>query len=361
LRKWELILLIKTNIRLLSKELAKIAETPYFSHELNEYLEQLRSVTNVVLINYPSIPPKVTEGMMDQIWIATKFLSGSTSKRIPYEIAYCLKTALNSWTNRRALITTALIQDKNFYFQGISPEFYTLASAYTSIKFTSELVQIALPQIYQHRPLLNVALYHELGHFLDIAHGIVNRSLLLVPFIECPLPNFACFVNFSQEHKEAIATNHRREYFADLFAASYVGNAYKDFLVNFAGDYPVSQTHPATNDRLVIIELFLSGKTNQIIDLFQISLSSLSLRNLCTEFFVPNILESFSNARPYAIQKKAELHGIFEAGTTYLNQELVTPSSSWTKAGEDTTERVINDLIEKSIRNHMILEKWEHK
>lgn len=297
--------------------------------------------------------------MVDQIWTASKFLSGSTSKRIPYEIVHCLKSALASWTTKNALITTALTQDKaySFYFQGVNQEFYTLAKAFTGVEFNSELVQIAFPQIYRHRPLLNVALYHELGHFLDVHHGIVNQSLLLVPSEQLQLPGIN-FDTLSLDQKDQIALYHRREYFADIFAAGYVGNAYREFLDAFAMSNPVSFTHPATNDRLVLIDLFLSGTPHYITDLFQASLKKLGLRQLGINFFAPDLLASFNNARPYAIQNEAELHGIFEAGNTFLKQMLTTPANLWVEIDEITSERMINDLVEKSIRNSMIVDKW---
>lgn len=345
-REWErFVLLTKSNLRLLASELEKIAETPYFSHDLNEYLEHLRSVTKAILSNCQTIPLDVTEYMTEQIWIATKFLSGSTSKKIPYEIVHCLKTALASWTGENALITTALTQDKawSFYFQGVSPVFYSLANAYAGVSFSGELVQIALPQIYQHRPLLNVALYHELGHFLDDHHGIVNQSLLMTP---------------SERLPEERARNHRREYFADIFAAGYTGLAYRDFLAEFANNHPVCNTHPATEDRLAVIDSFLAGKQTGIIDLFQTVLNARGLGKLEMAFSVPDISEAFGNVRPYTIQSDKELHGIFEAGATYLKQVLANPTSPWLEAGEATTERLINDLVEKSIRNSMILNRW---
>lgn len=297
--------------------------------------------------------------MVDQIWTASKFLSGSTSKKIPYEIAHCLKVALTSWTNKKALITTALTQDKDysFYFQGVTPEFYTLAYAYADVKFNSELVQIALPQIYQHKPLLNVALYHELGHFLDIHHGIVNNSLLLKPSSQFTLPNIN-FADLQPDQINTISIYHRREYFADIFAAGYAGKAYREFLSEFARNNQVCLTHPATSDRLALIDSFLSGIQSDIIDLFQFSLSSLGLRKLEHFFSVPNISGFFDNARPYAIQNEAELHGIFEAASTYLIQVQTQPTSQWNEAGEGNSERVINDLVEKSIRNNMIIDSW---
>lgn len=302
--------------------------------------------------------------MVDQIWTASKFLSGSTSKRIPYEIVHCLKTALASWTTgKKALITTALTQEKaySFYFQGVNQDFYTLAKSITGVQFNCELVQIAFPQIYRHRPLLNVALYHELGHFLDFHHGIVNLSLLSIPGEQLPLPGIN-FNDMTSDERKIIATSHRREYFADIFAACYVGEAYKYFLDAFAKNHSGSWTHPATNDRLDLIDSLLSGTDNAIIDLFQQSLAKLGIRKLGINFAVPDVSTAFDNARPYAIQNEAELHGIFEAGTNYLKQVQIPTASIniWAKAvGEASTERIINGLVEKSIRNSMIVDRWE--
>jgi hypothetical protein len=316
-------------------------------------------VTESIISNFSNIPPNVTDFMSDEIWTASKFLSGSTSKKIPYEIAHCLKVALENWTHKKALITTALTQDKaySFYFQGVSQDFYILAEAYTGVKFESELVQIAFPKLYQHRPLLNVALYHELGHFLDRHKGIVNQSLLLLHSDKLPLPMIN-FSDLSPDYINFIATTHRQEYFADLFAASYAGNAFRDFLAEFAPNNPVSQTHPSTNDRLALIDTFLLGSQSDIIDLFQLTLSNLGLQKLEVAFSAPDVFDSFTNARPYVIKNEAELHGIFEAGAGYLKSLQRNPISPWVEAGEITTKQAINDLVEKSIRNSMITDRW---
>jgi len=186
----------------------------------------------------------------------------------------------------------------------------------------------------------------------------VNQSLLLVPSEQLPLPGIN-FANFSPEQINYLANFHRREYFADIFAASYVGKAYREFLDAFARNNPVSTTHPATNDRLNLINNFLYGTQNNILDLFQKSLTQLSLRQLNINYSVPDVSAAFDNARPYTIRNEAELHGIYEAGSTYLLQAQTNPKNLWTKIEETTKERIINDLVEKSIRNSMIVDHWE--
>lgn len=107
------------------------------------------------------------ESITREIWSATQFLAGSTTKRIPYEVVYGMELALNGFTKHPVAVTTAIIQEQQFKFQGVPQNFYKYCEGFLAIEFEAELIQIALPEIYRHRPLYNVALYHELGHFID--------------------------------------------------------------------------------------------------------------------------------------------------------------------------------------------------
>ncbi|WP_292567964.1 hypothetical protein [Methylomonas sp.] len=109
-----------------------------------------------------------------------------------------------------------------------------------------------------------------------------------------------------------------------------------------------------------MIDTFLSGNNSDIINLFQSILLSQGLQQLKVFYSAPNVFDSFNNARPYAIKNNAELHGIFEAGADYLKSLEINPISLWSEAGEVTTKRAINDLVEKSIRNSMITDRWRH-
>lgn len=358
--RWKLALLNKINLRLLGKQLDEIAETPYFRPALTAYLSQLREAVKRLLEQYESIPQPLTNAITNQVWSATKFLAGSTSKRIPYEIAYGLRLVLKDWEKEEAVVTTAITQDlrHSFYFEGVSKEFYMLVEAFLDVKFDAQLVQIALPQIYRHRPLYNVALYHELGHFLDVHHGVTKLTLVIAPPDKLALPG----VDSSQIHGldlEVRHNNHRMEYFADLFAASYAGRAYGAFLGDFAKDYDTSPTHPSTADRLSNIEDFLSGRSNPIIAVLQAALTSQGLPALEIHYRSPAITSAFDNVRPYPIASDEEVHGIFEAGYQYLQSALKRDAEPWANMSEGTVEAIVNDLVEKSIRNRMIVANWD--
>lgn len=352
-------MLNKTNLHLLGGQLDEIAETPYFSAHLNEYLNQLRKVVHCTLEQYSSLPTDVLSTLTNEIGSITKFLAGSTSKRIPYEIVYSLRLGLNNWINKDAIITTAISPDfrSGFYFQGVNQQFNILAKSYLNIDFNNELVQISLPQLYRHRPLYNIPLFHELGHFLDIHHQITSFTLMLDQ--NASLPNVDP-KQFNPAILRVIQTNYRMEYFADIYAASYIGKAYHHFLESFAPNHPACMTHPATTDRLALINKFLNKETDALIDLFNKAIKGLNLPELKINFVEPNLADCFNNFRPYPLVSDAEVHGIFSAAWMYLEKILAKPEGAWELLSEDKIEKIINNLVEKSIRNRMVVERWNN-
>lgn len=335
-------------------QLAELARTPYFRASLNTHLHQLREVVDSLLRKYSEIPPGVSRNIAAEIWSASRFLAGSISKEIPYEVAYSLESALNDWLPNPArpyAITTALLDEPQYYFRAINDQFYDTVDAYLDVAFEVKLIQIALPRLYRHRPLYGVALYHELGHFVDLHFRVTDYSLLLSP-PNLPPDNQALALE--------AARSWRQEFFADLFAAGYAGNAIGIFLDNFAPNAPDSQSHPSTTSRLECISTFLSGKSNHIIELFSNALQSLDLPELTIRYTKPEIGACFNNIRPYSIASSSELHGVLEAGWEFLQSIHSNKNPQWSDLNEEKTDRVINDLVEKSIRNWMVISKWRN-
>lgn len=225
------------------------------------------------------------------------------------------------------------------------------------IQFKSELVQISLPDVYRRRPLYCTPLYHELGHFIDLHRGVTTRSLISKDH-NWPLPGFDIALITDDASRRRVQTSHRMEYFADLFSASFTGKSGREFLQAFAGNQAVSATHPATADRIKVIDDFLTSKPNPIVELFQETLAALTLPSLGIFYTSPNIIDSFDNVRPYAIKDPRELHGIYDAAWSYLCEIWHTPRTQWAQLEQFRREQSVNDLVEKSIRNYMIQEKW---
>ncbi|URV24849.1 hypothetical protein [Burkholderia gladioli] len=358
--------LLETNLLLLKGQLDELAETPYFSPRLNGFLQELRQVANVLLQRLAQQPPAiaapVAHKLVSWVWMNTQYLTGSTAKRIPFEVAYGLERAASDWTDKDLVITTALLQSPDFHLKAPAPDITALIAAETGVNLTIEVVQSALPEIYRHRPLYCIALYHELGHFIDMQANITQTSLLLSGVLGPPLlPGLQLPPNIPPQDLggvQRIVESHRMEYFADLFSACYMGDSAIAFLEAFAPAYPVSLTHPATASRVAIMRDFLDGTQNDIVDMFQNALGQRGLPRLQPRFIVPDVSQSFGGVRPHAIVEEAEIHGLFIAGWNFLDVVATGQSPAWIGLDSVAIEATVNDLVEKSIRNHMVREAW---
>jgi len=240
---------------------------------------------------------------------------------------------------------TALLEEPSFYFLGFDVGAEIINKVLPDHKLNFNLIQVALPRIYRQKYLYCIALYHELGHYVDKHYRISEISLVLDP----PDPPLA--------RKEY---NHRMEFFADLFAVSYAGLSMNTFLTGFAGRAVETESHPSTECRIEVVSDFIGGKTRIEIDRITQALECLRLPKLQIRYQVPSIAASFNTIRPYGIQSLAELHGIVPAAWDYLQDALTKKSIPWQQANESSTEKIVNDLVEKSVRNWMITEKWNY-
>jgi hypothetical protein len=310
-----------------------------------------------LLASFSDIPPQARQQLVGSIWQATQFLIGSTTRRIPYELVHSLELAAEGWTAEKIIITTAIVQERQFYFKGVSAAFYELAKDYFNVEFEQLLAQIAFPEIYRHKPLYAVALFHELGHFLDVENRIVRTTFLLQPpLTHHVLPGFSSPLGLSDTAYTALQYRHRGEYFCDLFAACYAGEGYAEFLGEFAEGDDASPSHPATIDRVEVMRALLRGDRHVLVEMFNETLTFLGRSILQPRYVVPSVDEAFGNARPVPLKSDSERFGLMEAGWKFLGRAKTVPI--WKDMPEEDLERKVNDLVEKSLRNHMITKKW---
>ena len=362
-------MLLKSNLRLLLSQLDGLAETPYFSSGLDEYLQQLRAVLGTLLSRLSETPATINAEVAtfigNHVWALTQFLTGSTTKQIPYEVVYAIERAASEWTSKKLLITTAIVQEANFYFHGGRQDFFKMVETELGINISSQPIQIALPYIYRHKPLFCTPLFHELGHFVDTTNEIVATSMLMSPEDVGPdLPDLptsadiATIANQGRANIKRVIQSHRAEYFADLFCAAYAGEAAKGFLEEFFPNQKVSPSHPSSTARYRLMDDFLQGKTNPILTLLQDAMVTRGLPPLSIRFAPIQIDDAFGNVRPYRLHSDAEVYGLFNAGWRYLMGAWKNASALWVNLPEEDVERLANDLVEKSIRNRMIEEGW---
>jgi len=338
-------------LRLLDARLEQLQHAPFFRDGLHDYLANMRQIIAQVQEKIDELAPEITRELTMQVWAASRYLSGSVSREIPYEVVYGLDLALTDWVTSppKYIVTTAFLAEMNYHFEGVPEQFYDLAERTLGVRFNHRVVQVALPQLYKHQPLNNSLLYHELGHFVDQQHGISKLMLMMSTFD----PN-------TTMSDLKIALSHNAEYFADLFAACYVGDAVAVMLGSMAPNYGDSETHPATQKRISVVQDFLGDKDNLMVQSCNKALAVQGLPLLSKRFKSPDIASCFDNVRPYQIQSKEEVHGLLLAGQRYLVQSVGNLTGLWANVSEGDAIRMINDLVEKSLRNWMVMEMWQH-
>lgn len=335
-----------TDLRLLADNIRQLSETPYFSAQLENYTKELLAVINHVVTSPGHYSDPILRRFTWSIWKAYRYLQGSISREIPYELEFCLRKAVAGWLSRPCVVTMALVDQKDFHFFPFDPwdNIKKTITGYKGAGFDALLIQVATPKLYKNKPLYNIPLFHELGHFVDSTLEIVKMSMLQSPPAKGTDPD--------------TELSHRQEYFADLFAAAYVGRANGEVLQEIAGNHAASASHPATADRIALTQGFLAGKKEPRVDLFNNALAAQGAPPLSIKYKRPQITSCFDNIRPYKINGDEELYGIFEASWDYLIDVMNGKNSSWQGIDPPDAETIVNDLVEKSIRNASIISEW---
>lgn len=345
-----------TDLILLRDGLRTLTETPYFNSNLSKFLSSLHDVISHVLESNPPLPSVIVEQVSGIAWLCHSYLQGSTSKDIPYEVSYCLEKAIVDWLPSGGIVTTTLTDDKNYHLRPADPwsAIEKAVPAYSGASTRMPLVMIGLPRLYKHKPLYCIPLYHELGHFVDNALGVTQSIILKLLTSAAIQPD---------QKSIDIATNYFKEYFADLFASSYVGEANLAVLNTIAPNAQDSFTHPSTQKRGDVVNAFLGGGAHPVLDLVQEACRQQAGRDLRLCFTKPSIQGAFDDVRPAELRTTAEVHGLFPVAWDYLTDALDTKRPDWCKvSGFDVSriEAVVNDLVEKSIRNLSVVEKWNN-
>ena len=183
------------------------------------------------------------------------YLKNSTINAVPYEVIHCLRCAMHDWIpNAEDYIVVTSYGDYSIRYKlALFDELYERMHTLYGVEFKYRLVQICLPKAHERNYLCNVALYHELGHFVERQsqlHQLIGHLLLRFKVnseVQAYFPGIEHerdFVNLQRKY-----LNYIMEYFADLFAAQYVGDSLMLYLRYIAGEMEDSQTHPSTVKR----------------------------------------------------------------------------------------------------------------
>lgn len=318
--------------------------------------------------------------VLDFIYKSLEFLDSSTLNLIPYEIVECLKSALNDWispTENYIIVTSLINRIDGFSFD---PTLVQVDKIYDSFKqiynvdFDSRLVQINIPRALSRDYLASVAHYHELGHFVDrrfsitasLTNYLINNWLTLSPTDSqnTQLPIFFPFLidlRYSTEKKAELLYFHLGEYFCDLFASQYVGQALNSYLMYITESQSMySGTHPASTLRFQVVADFVNGQSNVVIEYVNFALNQILHKQIEIRYekMPANDLYNFL---PLVIQNERQLHGLIPLAWDVWQGDW-TPFQKNMDMVElpkpDRVYTVLNNLIEKSIGNYIVVSKW---
>ncbi len=280
-----------------------------------------------------------------------EYLDNSTLNIIPFEVVSCLEKALGDWTITKEFIIVTSLSNSNLDFAMQSydtQEIFLMLNEFITKRYntsiTNRLIRIILPKNLSRDYLSCVVLYHELGHFVDHELNISKKIFL---------KNYG--KTDPQNNIEAHFLNHTKEYFADLFAAQYVSNASNLYLDHIAHKNPQSTTHPSTDERINVVNDFLSSSSGDQLRLFQEVLTQSNSPNLIARFEEILMSCSFEKLIPHEIKTDKALHYLFKIGwDCWMDSDInflrnFSPRQRY---------HIINNLIEKSISNYFIQLAW---
>jgi hypothetical protein len=321
-----------------------------FHKAIEQLLEEIKSI-DLSGLKAPDI--QLHKELFENLFIWIEFLDNSTLNNIPYEIVRCLDAVLQDWLTKenfeKYVIVTSL-QSQLLSFSYWDPELDSQLAAYVEhrykTKINNTLVPINLPKHLAHDYLANVTLYHEIGHFIDRHYKITRRIVSDNILFKAMKP--------AQKLERLY---HLSEHFADIFAAQYIDDKCSTYLDYIAHGYPDCDTHPATQRRVDFVRAFLDGKDDVYIKMLKDATSRITKIELRPGRYKKLLINDFESFLPAECDNTEQLHYLFIQGWDSWYNTLGNIASTFSISID--RHRVINNLIEKSISNFIVKEKWK--
>lgn len=318
------------------------------------------------------------------VFKSLEFLNNSTTSTIPFELVYVLELALKEWlpSDEYLIVTSLTNRNNEFSFDNtltFSNFLYDEVELLCGIRFEKRLVQINLPKSTSKDYLANVVLYHELGHFVEKRYEItrviyiellaalkkglsVDDKANVLKFF--PYLDTAESINWHEANYDPynMLAMHISEYFCDLFASQYIKNCSNDFLEYITlnlNEFLI--THPSTVNRVIFVNEYLDNKAGYVLQEYKrivYSITGIEISYKGQEFTT----DSFERLIPVNITAEKELHALFSYGwDVWLGDwnEIRKKAGIEFKLSSSHVYEIINNLIEKSIGNFIVVKEWE--
>jgi len=367
----------------LSKIWDKSKNNQYSDKHRDDYHKKLQSLfqkldrENIIAISEKD-EIKEKKAILSFFAESITFLDNSTVNSLPFELVKCLEIALNDWVDQdEYVIVTSLTKNiSEFSFEpGLALDnfVYEVIERSYDIKFHKRLIQVNTPEYLLGDYLANVVMYHELGHFIEMKYSlpdIIMQEFLddfdknqigsdfhsYFPFVR---KNFSGNI-YSNECLDMLRL-HIGEYFCDLFAGQYISECVNTYLQYISGEHPTSKTHPSTNNRVKLVKSFIEGKRSYTLNKIRSSVKLMTSRDLRVRYqkFTSNDFESFL---PIDVATDKQLHFLFIYGWQLWQSDWGAfkrkNRMNYILHGNQVYD-IINDLIEKSIGNHIVKTTWK--
>jgi len=258
--------------------------------------------------------------------------------------------------------------------------FYTLVKAKFGVDFKNILLTVQMPRQLSRDYLTNVCLFHELGHFVDtklqIAERCYHDSLLNKWINKKKAPDINRWFCNGNDAYHIVSTPvgpqimvvpqslfYLKEYFADLFGSQYVGDNIFNYLEYLSEDVMADGPyHPSDDKRRRMYLDFEKGiNTNPVVEALYETTLTQSKHGLVKRYVDLDTAEMCSFI-PTALANDQQLLSIFNMGWDVYKRG----SDPFEKANNlshplppDKRYECINNLIEKSINNYLIVRDWK--
>lgn len=256
------------------------------------------------------------------------FLISSKVTNVPEQMVFVLKEILHTWLGDELDNLIVVFVEGDFSVARFNKNAMgaSVFEAKTNVGFSKEPVFIRVPHLYQDDMLFNIALFHELGHIVDMqlnlsydvkenvlraASGDLNKRIVREYF-----PILTAIRSIDEE----VITSYIKEYIADLFAAQYVGSYIVEYL-DYLGErtrVSDSKTHPHLDERKEMVDDFINcmnsrahNTSNFLLQYILDSFYDASKGNLCVRWKTIQGDELLNN-HPITLTCQDDLFSLFK-------------------------------------------------
>jgi hypothetical protein len=284
----------------------------------------------------------ITKTVLHLIFYTVEFLDYKNENEIPKRLIFCLNKVLDDWilggTNKYFIVVSYNKTPDNFFVRALDQAQINNINLYLTdlygINYSHSLIQISKPRFLFNDYLSSVPLYHELGHFID--------------------KNFQVTDSLSKETGFAdllISKNHFFEFFADIFAAQYIGKSSTAPLDE--SKTVQSPTHPSNAQRVEVVNTFIDGTGSpwsmKIVDNLKRICKIRTDRALEIRFEELSDEENpFISLTPKVINSPNKLHSLFNLGWQHWLNSNSPVRKKYSRHSD--CGHFINKLIRHSIK-----------